>query len=414
MRGSRPGRRWICECMVALMLAACAQAHSQTALAQQDLYLDAMKSISEGRQKDAEDTLTRMVEQEPQHAGAWLDLAIIQCELGHAVEAERLFHIIESRFSPPPGILEVIASHRATGCKGWQPHNKWSVLLGRGFDSNVNQGASSPFFSIGSGASLTVLNLLPQYLPEHDQYTLLSTEYIRDLGPDGTIAYAQLQARENDTLTQYNTVSALAGLDRPWRIGDWGLRTAGTVGFLSLGDQLYQREVQLQARIFPPLGLPAHFQFNVLTGLSYVQYTTLENFNSATDEVSAQLGYLDSNTQGQLNVGLLFDHGDAAHLGGDRKGWLASALIHTRINEHVSAEFGWTLQNWDSQSPYSPGLIDQIRRQDTQVVRAGVIIPINPSESVHIEWRQVHNDENISLFQYKGQLLQVSMQWQNF
>src|SRR6185437_15823876 len=75
----------------------------------QDLYLDAMKSIAEGRQDDADDTLTRLIEHEPQHAGAWLDLAIIQCELGRAAEAERLFTIIEARFSPPPGIEEVIA-----------------------------------------------------------------------------------------------------------------------------------------------------------------------------------------------------------------------------------------------------------------------------------------------------------------
>ncbi len=108
-----------------------------------------MKSISEGREKDADDALSRMIEQEPQHAGAWLDLAIIQCELGHAAEAERLFKIIETRFAPPPGIEAVIAAHRLNGCKGWQAHNKVSVLLGRGFDTNVNQGASKPVFQFG-------------------------------------------------------------------------------------------------------------------------------------------------------------------------------------------------------------------------------------------------------------------------
>jgi hypothetical protein len=406
--------RWLCAGMLTWVFAVCPLAQGQSATAQQDLYLDAMKSISEGRQQDADDALNRMIEQEPQHAGAWLDLAIIQCELGHAAEAERLFTIIESRFSPPPGILEVIAGHRLNGCKGRQPHNKLSVLLGRGFDSNVNQGASSSLFSLGSGSSQIVEVLLPQYLPEHDQYTLLSTEYIRDLSPNGAIAYAQLQARENDTLTQYNTVSALLGVDHPWRIGDWGLRTTGSVGFLTLGDQLYQRQAQLQARIFPPLGLPEHFQLDVLTGLSYVQYTTLDNFNSATDELSAQLAYQGEKTQAQFNLGLLFDHGDAARLGGDRNGWLASALVHTRINEHVGVELGWTLQDWNSQSPYSPGLIDQTRRQDTRIARAGLIVPINPDESLHIEWRQVRNNENISLFQYNGQILQISMQWQNF
>jgi len=72
------------------------------------------------------------------------------------------------------------------------------------------------------------------------------------------------------------------------------------------------------------------------------------------------------------------------------------------------------LQNWDSQSPYSPGLIDQVRKQDTQIYRAGLVIPLRANTALQIEWRRVHNNENISLFEYRGQLLQLSLKWQNF
>ena len=165
----------------------------------------------------------------------------------------------------------------------------------------------------------------------------------------------------------------------------------------------------------PGFLLLAHVQFDVLTGLSYVQYTTLANFDSATDELSTELAYRGERTQAQCNLGVLFDHGDAARLGGDRSGWQAGALAQTRINDYASAEFGWTFQHWNSQSAYSPNVIDQIRRQETEIVRAGLIVPIKSLESsLHVEWRQVRNDENISLFQYKGRLLQISLQWQNF
>lgn len=106
---------------LALLLVTGAPAYAQTSPAQKDLYLDAIQSISKGQRQDASRTLRYMVQQEPEHAGAWLDLAILQCKLGYAQEAERLFAEIEVRFRPPPGIREIIARQRAQGCAGWQP-----------------------------------------------------------------------------------------------------------------------------------------------------------------------------------------------------------------------------------------------------------------------------------------------------
>ncbi len=384
---------------------------SRTYLAQQDLYMDAMHSIAEGRPDEASDALTRMIEQEPQHAGAWLDLAIIQCELGHATEAERLFQIIEERFAPPPGIREVIAAHRAKGCKGWEARSQWSLALGRGVDSNVNQGASSPTFSIGSGNSRIDLQLLPEYLPQHDQYTLLAAEYSRDLDKSGSVGFVQLRSRVNDSLTRYNTTSLRFGLEHPWRIGDWGLRTTGALGLLTLGNQLYQKQGQLQLRVAPPLALPEHFRFNVLTGLTRVQYDTLANYDSNTIEGGGVLMYQDGKSRVEASAGYLTDRGAASRLGGNRSGWYAGIQGSRRLGHDMTGELGWSQQHWLSTTPYSPGLIDQIRRQDTQLLRAALIVPIKPQHSLQIELRQVRNNENISIFQYNSQLLQVSWQW---
>lgn len=385
-----------------------------TRLAQQDLYMDAMDSIAAGRAGDASEALMRMIEQEPQHAGAWLDLAIIQCELGHAAEAERLFQIIESRFSPPPGIREVIASHREQGCKGWQPQHHFSIALGRGSDNNVNQGASSPNFSIGSGSTRIDLQLLPEFLPQHDQYTLLSAEYLRDLGPSGTTGFAQLRSRDNDSLSRYNTTSLRVGIEQPWRLGDWGLRGTGSVGWLALGSELYQKQGQLQARIAPPLALPERFRFNLLTGISRVQYVTLTSYDSTTLEASGLLNYQGNRGHAQASAGYMSDRGGVARPGGDRRGWFAGMQGSLYLSNDITGEFGWSRQRWLSDLSYSPGLIDQIRRQDTQLWRAALIIPIKPQHSVNIEWRHVRNNENISIFQYNSQLIQVSWQWQSF
>ncbi|WP_136417623.1 tetratricopeptide repeat protein [Herbaspirillum sp. ST 5-3] len=411
---------WIALRIFPIVLVFCASVFcapamaGDTRLAQQDLYLDALHSISEGRANDASDALTRMIELEPQHAGAWLDLAIIQCELGHAAEAERLFEAIESRFSPPPGIQEVINRHRAEGCKGWQPRSQFSMALARGIDSNVNQGASSPNFSIGSGASRLDLQLAPEFLPQHDQYTLLSADYARDLTQNGSVGFVQLRARENDTLTRYNTRSLRFGVEHPWRVGNWGLRGTASFSFLTLGSQLYQKQAQVQARLTPPLPASERFRFSFLTSLSRVQYSTLVNFDSNTIETGGVLSYQAGKTLTQASAGYLSDQGGSGRLGGDRQGWFANVQTQVRLPHDMTGELGWSRQRWLNDSAYSPGLIDQVRRQDTQLWRAAITVPIKPQHEVLIELREVRNNENISIFQYNSHLLQVSWRWQSF
>jgi hypothetical protein len=397
-----------------LLLTTCLSAHGQTQAAQQDLYLDALRSISDGRQSEASESLVRMIEQEPQHAGAWLDLAIIQCELGRAEEAERLFNAIETRFAPPPIILEVIAKQRETGCKGWQAQNRLSMSVGRGHDSNVNQGASNPNFTLGSGDLRVELQLLPENLPRQDSYTVVSAEYMRDLTQNGTSGFAQFRAVQNDNLTQYNTSSLVAGLEQPWRLGNWGMRGTGLVALHGLDGRLYQVQSQAQLRVTPPLALPSNLQFSAIGALSHVKYPTLESFDANTWELRGLLAYRVEQTQANASVGYMVDRATGTRPGGDRAGWFASVYGRTRISEYVFGELNWLYQNWLSKSAYSPGLIDQIRDQNTQVLRGALIFPIAQRQAIFLEARETRNHENISVFQYNSHAIQLSWQWQNF
>lgn len=406
-------KKILCCWALWLPLAWCGGAHAQK-LAQQDLYLDAMQSIIEGRQYDASETLMRMIEQEPQHAGAWLDLAIIQCELGQAKEVARILDVIETRFAPPPPIMEVIHKLRASGCKGWQPRHSVSVSVGRGIDNNLNQGASNPNFSIGSGTSLIQLQLLPEFLPRGDQFTVLSGEYMRELNPNGGIVFAQGRLQQNDSLSSFNTTSLALGAEQPWRAGNWWLRGSGVTALLGLGGHLYQRQLQLQLRATPPLPLPRNLQFSLLGGASRVEYVTLTDYDSLNWEMRGLLTYRNGTSQAQASFGYLTDRAQANRPGGDRNGWLATLSGSRRLGSGITAELGWTGQTWVADSAYSPGLIDQARHQHTQVFRGGLSIPLAPKQALNIELRHVRNDENISIFQYNSSQLQVSWQWRDF
>jgi hypothetical protein len=379
---------------------------------QPDLYQEALQSIAEGRKNDASETLMRVIEKEPYHAGAYLEVALIQCSLGHAEEAERLFATIETRFNPPRGILDLIANARESGCAHWQAVSNSSLTLGRGIDQNVNQGASNPSYIIDRDGGQIELPLLTDFLPKHDQYTVLGVDYMREVTPNGSIGFAQFQGRRNDNLHQYDSASLYLGVESPYRFGRWTLRTTGMIGMLSLGGQFYQRQLQLQARIGPPVPLPNNTQFSLMGGITHTQYLTLTNFDSNTLELRGQLTYRNSDLYASASLGVLDDRAGTQHPGGSRHGLAANLLLRRSLWGPMTGELGYSRQTWRSQLAYAPGLIDQVRDQATQVARATLSYSIKKNQSLQLEARVVQNREDISIFQYNNRLLQLSWQWQ--
>lgn len=376
------------------------------------LYQEAMEALAAGRYGEAREALQRLVREEPEHAGAWLDIAILQCSIGSAAEAEALFSAIENRFSPPPAILEVIAQQRGRGCQRSKPHGYARFRLGRGIDDNVNQGASNPNFSIGSGNNLVSLVLSPEFAPKSDQFTALSAEYIDALSAAGTLGFVQFQSRQYDTLSRFNLSSLTAGVEQPWRLGDWALRGSASLGLITLGGALYQRQGQLQLQVTPPLKLPKGWELGAIGGWTSVAYPSLTGFNSQLWESRGVLTYRHADLLAQASAGYAFDHGTEQRPGSDRSGMVASLMGRMRLSGEIMGELSWNRQNWEGRRAYSPGLIDQRRQQDTRLLRAAVIVPLTAQQAIHVELRDVRNRENISLFEYEGRLLQISWQWQ--
>lgn len=396
---------------LALVCGCYSVAQAQTAQLPQELYLDAMQSIAEGRQNDASEALRRMIGKEPQHAGAWLDLALMQCELGHTEEAERLFRVIEERFAPPPVIIEVISRRRALGCIGWKAPSQFSMSLGRGRDNNLNQGASNPTFAIGSGDYRVDLQLLPEYLPQRDQYTLLSLDYSRAISANGVVGFAQFQAQQNDTLSRYNTTSLIGGADVPWRWGSWNMRSTGSLALFGLDGQLYQVQSRLQTQMAQPIS--SRIQLGLAASITHAAYQTQREFDSGTWELRGQLAYRNNWALTQASLSYLSDHALGQRPGGDRQGWLARLNGRAQLGDKFFGELGWSRQRWQSETRYSPGVIDTTRIQQTQIWRSALTYQLAPAQSLILEWRAVRNTENISIFQYNGRQIKLSWQWQS-
>lgn len=416
-------RRWLPTPLPAALLAALLAAPARADEAapirpvqQEELYVNAMKALADGHPDEATRLLMRFLEREPQHAGAWLDLAISQCELGHGAEAERLFVEIERRFAPPPGIVEVIQGHRARGCHPLPAgrRNLLSLSLGRGYDDNVNQGASNAFFSTGSGANFLQWELTPDYLPKADGYTLLSADYSGNLGQGHLLGFAQLRVRRHDHEHTQDVASALTGLEQPWRLGEWRGRATAGLSAMQLGGHYYQRQAQVQLRATPPLDLPDALEWSLTSGFSHVTYPTRTKYDANTLELGTTLNYRDDQRQALLGAGVLSDHGQAGRLGGNRDGWYGNLLLYSNFGEHFGGQLGWTRQVWRGAAVYSPNVIDMVRHQDTRLLTASVALQLPAHHSLQLEWRATRNKENISLFQYNSRSLQLTWRWDGF
>lgn len=401
---------------LALCTAALAPAFAQRADAEngkgssevQVLYDNALQSIAEGRKNDASATLMQVIEKESLHAGAYLEVALIQCSLGRAVEAERLFAIVETRFNPPLAILELIAEARETGCDKWNAMSSTSVSIGRGNDQNVNQGASKPSYIVERNGGTIELPLLPEFLPRHDQYTTLTAEHMREITPNGSIGFVQFLGRRNDSLQQYDSASVYAGVDAPYRFGRWTVRASAMLGLTALGGEYYQRQMQVQSRVVPPLELPKNVAFAVTGGVTRNEYMTLTNFNSNTFELRGQFTYRKDELYASLSHALLDDRAGPDRPGGNRHGFSSNLLLRRNVWGPLSGELSYTHQNWNSSQIYAPGLIDQVRNQSTRMLRGTLSYPIEKTQWLQLEARVIRNREDISIFQYNNRILQLS------
>lgn len=380
-----------------------------SAAADDRAYQDALRLLSEGRIDEARESLRSVINQQPEHAGAWLDLAILQCGMGLAEDAEILFSKILDRFDPPPAIQELIRQVRARGCAAPTPRQEKSRFLfklGGGHDSNVNQGASNPF-------SLGGLPLSPEFRPRGDSFVQSSLEMTHKFPAYGTQFYAQLQLRRHDHLSRYNLTTALAVVEQPLRLGSWNSRLGLSLSAAELGGHLYQKQSGVYAQISPPWPvLPDGWRYSFISDWSKVGYPTLKSFDAHIVRNQFSLNFQGDDTQFLGNVGVTRDFGNTNRPGGDKHGWIASLLVRQRLGARLFGEVSAAHQNWRGDKVYFAGLIDtdMKREQKTSLWRVAVVYALTPKQNLMLEYKYLNNRENISLFSYRSR--QVMLNWQ--
>ena len=382
-----------------------------------DQYLEALKAINEKRHADAKLLLEKLIEDQPQHAGALLDLAIMQCTLGNKREAERLFIVLINRFSPPPAILEIIEIHRKTECTVKAPDVMTNFVIERGYDTNANQGASNSIFTINDFGTPVNLQLLPEYLPKPDHYTSASLDLSREFNNDEGVFFLQLRSRQYDKVSNLNSAGLAAGFERQFRVRNWTISPAASINAMNLANALYQKQMSARLKLTLPESPDAWMKYSIATSVSRILYPTIRNFDGSTFE----LRFIGAKQTDQYflstSAAIMSDLGNDMRIGGDRYGWSINSFLRATtpvqlFQKNVFVELGLQHLNWQSKKIYLNGLIEVKKHQENSMLRAMVGLPITENSSLNLEYRRVINRENISFLSFASRQIQLSWQWQ--
>lgn len=409
-------RHLACWMLLTLSLDAAAQIASSESDVEQ-LYRNVLDTISQGDVLSAQQQLQELMQLHPNHAGAWLDAAMLWCQLGQADKALAAWAEIEARFAPPEGIVQFIQAQRQRGCAtpAVSSGPTWRLELSRGHTSNVNQGPRSLQVQLPSADGPVWVQLLPDAAPRADGYSQLE-QSVEDIALGGAWkAHAQWQWRRHDSVSSMDMHTLAAGAGRRWRWKQWSGGLDASIGWAWLDQQLYQRSAQLQMDATPPWQPAAPWRWQLSTTLQQLQYPTLTHFDARRWELSSHWSHEAAASRWQASLGLLGDQGDAQRPGGNRQGWQAafhwSAAVAQWQQQPVIARFQGQWQEWNGSRAYAPGLIDVIRRQRTLSVSAALHWLPDRYNAWILELRRVRNDENIRLFAYDMTQLQLSWRY---
>lgn len=198
-------------------------------------------SLKEGRADIALSALERVVLRRPDHAGAWIDLAIAHRMLGDLDSARAILSHVQAQFDPPPALLRQLEDaqrdlRRQTREAGWQV----DAGVQAGYVQNANGGLTLGSINLTPGGVQVPVELDPSQRARGDravQYRAGAYRLWRGAGGDTTEAFAALRSRQFDSEADFDFTDMGAGLQhtRPLR-GDLAAFVGGSVRHLRLGS----------------------------------------------------------------------------------------------------------------------------------------------------------------------------------
>lgn len=378
------------------------------------LYDEALLQVDAGYSRVAIEMMQQVVELQPDHAGAWLDLAMLNCRIGNEAATEQLLNLVEERFKPNPQIRLIISQIQNTDCAGYARLSEEVKLtqqgvlraeVGLGIDDNVNQGLNNSSFFFNQGSNLIELQVAPSFRPRADEF--LQADFIyQNLGLS-----AHLQMRQNFTEDEFDVLSGFVGYQTKPYLPGLNVQLGAVAGALTLGGNLYQTTYQVNTHITPTTLQSQNFGTRLITAASRVNYPSLggadaELFDLALENIWGQRDYSVA-----TRVDYTFDNATKNRAGGNRNSLGYNLELLKPLDNNIDIRLGYGKRHTLGEDMFSPGFFNMRRSQVRTSYNLTVTKALGKATALKLQVRKVLNRENIELFEYDNTVVRLSLLW---
>ena len=373
-------------------------------------YQFALDDLESGRTAAAVTRLRALVDANPAHLGAWLDLAIAHCLAGEADAAHRVFLLLESRADLPPGIAEVIGWYRSGECRPRGRPWRGFVSAGVGWARNVNLAPLSDRI----------------FLPTLGLDLQLADSSLRRDAPFAQVDMGGIYALTQD---QHWTLGGFAQAVRYRDAADFNLTSAqATLGWRNY-TQTFRGDAQgSYARLWVDgttrLGaasgngsalwpLSGRWWAGAAGGLTRITYADLATYDARQLELRGRLRWQAPALRLTMDAGWLTDRAMGERPGGDRGGpvlqWQATWFPSPVHSLDLGVRQTW-LRDGDA---YSPALFGDTRRAPRLSTVHGTWRRALGNDLVsRVDYRYSVSRDTLPLFSYNAHMLTMSLEWQ--
>ena len=378
----------------------------------EDLYIQGLNWMARNELQRARALMERAIDLNPNNAGARMDLSLIYCQLGEVRKANEMWDEIEARFSPPATLTEVMRQGRTHGCIVAKPQVEIDAEWVRGQSSNINQGVKNLSLDIPTASGSIPVQLLPQYGRMADGFTQFNGAIKSAATEDELQTQLSVQLRENDSAKNLNILTAAIDVAKRYEVTAGRLDWVAGLGQANLGGATFQRHAKLRSNWLPNQQPFSDWDASFGAGVSQINYPAFESMASQLWDVQTTLTREWVGTRLETYLQFSKDLGQATRPGGNKKGtrWGFNLVksVGPFQGQPVFAKLGVDGQTWRSAGAYSPGFIDESRRQFMSTMVAAIAWPQTRTDHWSLEVRQQRNRENIQIFEYEATTLQLS------
>ncbi|MGH1460651.1 MAG: tetratricopeptide repeat protein [Neptuniibacter sp.] len=404
-------REYVCKTQ-GLDLSQLKQLEILCSASQQFNYSLGIVALEAGEYSLAVTALERVVLQNPQHAGAWLDLATVYYRSGEYKKLHSTIEQIESRFNLPPGIRLVLNGYKNHTSdtaidSGWASSSQLELELG--YASNVNNGSRHRYIKFAD----LELELSDNNRPQEDWFnsSTLQTSLTNRYRGWNVSWWGAARDLRYHSLEEHNSLWFIAGGSAQKSVDQQLVQLAGYHLWLNTRNGTDQNNLWLQYRSWHELDKYNSFSY----WLGFQAVDSERQSDSRLIKVGAEWSKRLSFYLVASSLEWTFDKvrsGSLGRSGGDRQVLAAKIGGELGYRDGVLSSRLHYRREWDAEA-YSPALFDGERKDLTQIrFETGYLYPIADSQKLELWLNHVREVSDIGLFDSKG--WEGGLRWRYF